>query len=140
MAEFTMAPDNESPRDKNFGYATTTELSRQAVIEESPSKLHCYLKIVGSGEKDRVIELEEEEVIIGRSPQCGIQLSLESVSRKHARVIFRNEEYRIEDMGSANGTYVDGIKVVKCVLRNNDQIDIGGVKLLFYEEKTLEKT
>ncbi len=50
-----------------------------------------------------------------------------------------NEEYLIEDLGSKNGVFVNGIRVVKCILRNSDQIDIGGVKLVFREEKRLHK-
>jgi pSer/pThr/pTyr-binding forkhead associated (FHA) protein len=61
------------------------------------------------------------------------------ISRRHAQITFRNEEYHLEDLGSTNGTYVNGIKIVKCILRNNDQIDIGGVKMLFTEEKSLQK-
>lgn len=55
------------------------------------------------------------------------------------RLTFRNEGYPLEDLGSTNGTSVNGIKVERCVLRTNDQIDIGGVKVLFSEEKTLQK-
>jgi pSer/pThr/pTyr-binding forkhead associated (FHA) protein len=53
----------------------------------------------------------------------------------HARIIYRNEEYQIEDLGSTNGVYVNGIKVEKCILREQDVIEIGGVKILFVEEK-----
>ena len=40
----------------------------------------------------------------------------------------------------ANGTYVNGIRVLKCILRNNDQIDIGEAKIVFIEEKTRGKS
>ena len=44
----------------------------------------------------------------------------------------------MEDMNSTNGVYVNGVRVVKCVLRDNDQIEMGGVKIIFKEEKTLK--
>ena len=131
--------DKESFRDEEFGYGTTAELSRKAFIEEIPIKQHACLEIIGSGKKKRVLRLGQGEVIIGRDPQCGIQLKRTIVSREHARINYHNEEYHIEDLGSTNGTHVNGIKIVKCVLRNNDQIDIGGVKILFTEEKTLQE-
>lgn len=133
-------PDNQSPRDKNFGYSTTTELPRKGVIGATPIQQRACLEIIGFSEENKVIELGEGAVVIGRMPECGIQLSSTNVSRRHARVVFRNEEYHIEDLESTNGTYVNGIKVAKCVLRNNDQIDIGGVKMLFTEQKILDKT
>jgi pSer/pThr/pTyr-binding forkhead associated (FHA) protein len=83
--------------------------------------------------------LGQRPVVIGRSTECDIQLEVQNVSRKHARVLFQNEEYLIEDLESTNGVFVNGIKTVKCVLRNNDQIEIGGVKLLFNEEKRLQE-
>jgi pSer/pThr/pTyr-binding forkhead associated (FHA) protein len=132
--------DNNSEYDKKSLHATTTKLSRETFVEGIPVKQRACLEIIGSDEKDKVIELEEEDIIIGRIPECEICISIENVSRRHARVIFRNEEYFIEDLGSTNGTYVNGIKIVKCVLRNSDQINIGGVKILFTEDKTLQKS
>ena len=132
--------DNKSEYDKRSLHSTTTELSRETFVEEIKVKQRACLEIIGLGEENKVIELGEEEAIIGRTPECGICLSIENVSRRHARVIFRNEEYFVEDLGSTNGTYVNGIKIVKCVLRNSDQINIGGVKILFTEDKTLQKT
>jgi pSer/pThr/pTyr-binding forkhead associated (FHA) protein len=87
------------------------------------------------GEKKERIYLGENEVVIGRIPDCDIQLLVDNVSRMHARIIYRNEEYQIEDLDSMNGVYVNGIKVEKCILREHDIIEIGGVKILFVEEK-----
>ena len=131
--------DNKSEYNKRSLYSATTEISRETFVEEITIKQRACLEIIGFGEENKVIELGEEEVIIGRTPECGICLSIENVSRRHARVIFRNEEYFVEDLGSTNGTYVNGIKTVKCVLRNSDQINIGGVKILFTEDKTPQK-
>jgi len=132
--------DNKSEYDKRSLYSTTTEISRETFVEEITVKQRACLEIIDFGEENKFIELGEEEVIIGRTPECGICISIENVSRRHARVIFRNEEYFVEDLASTNGTYVNGIKIVKCVLRNSDQINIGGVKILFTEDKTLQKT
>lgn len=133
------ADKEESLNDKEFGYGTTAELSRKTFLGELPIKQRACLEIIGSGGKSKVIELGQRELTIGRSPECPIQLRRTMVSRRHAQVTFRNEEYHLEDLGSTNGTYVNGIKIVKCILRNNDQIDIGGVKMLFTEEKALQK-
>jgi hypothetical protein len=133
------ADKEKSPRDKEFGYGTTSELSRKAFLGELPIKQRACLEIIGSGKRRKVINLAQGELTIGRSPKCAIQLRRTMMSRRHARVTFRNEEYHLEDLGSTNGTYVNGIKIVKCILRNNDQIDIGGVKMLFTEEKALQR-
>ena len=91
------------------------------------------------GEEKKQIKLGEEDIIIGRVTECDIQLMVENVSRKHARITYRNEEYQIEDLGSTNGIYINGIKVEKCILRNQDLLEVGGVKILFKEEKVVEQ-
>ena len=115
------------------GFSRTLEISRDTFIGEITSRQHAFLEILD--ERNEKHELGEEEIIIGRIPKCNIQLSDDNVSRRHARITFRNEEYRIEDLGSTNGIYVNGIKIEKCILRNHDLLDIGGVKILFNEEK-----
>jgi hypothetical protein len=122
-----------------FGSSTTSELSREPIIDRIPIDTRSYLKIVGFDKSDIIIYLDRQDVIIGRGPECGIHLPVSTVSRTHARVFFRNEEYCLEDLGSANGTYVNGIKVVRCMLRNNDQIDIGEMKMLFHEDQVLDE-
>ncbi len=125
-------------RDRN-GFDTTEEIPRGQFADMLPLSQRAYLEIAGSEEKDGIFELGEKAVVVGRSPECDIQLEVQNVSRKHARVLLHNEEYLIEDLDSTNGVFVNGIRVVRCVLRNNDQIEIGGVKLMFNEEKRLHK-
>jgi len=131
--------DIESLQQEESEYSRTMEIARDSFMREIPTKQHGLLYFIDSEEDKKQIELEEGEAIIGRSPQCDIQIEVENVSRQHARIIFRNEEYQIEDLGSTNGVYVNGIKVEKCVLRDYDQIDVGGVKILFSEAKIWQK-
>jgi pSer/pThr/pTyr-binding forkhead associated (FHA) protein len=130
---------DESREETGFGDTTTVEMDRDRLPGELPVALRARFEIIASDGRNDIIDLGDHEILIGRSPKCDIHIPFESVSRKHARVTFRNEEYFIEDLDSTNGLYVNGIKVEKCVLRNNDQIEIGGVKILFHEEKTLKK-
>jgi pSer/pThr/pTyr-binding forkhead associated (FHA) protein len=124
---------DRSSSDKEPELGTTVQLSRKNLIGDIQIKQRALLEIVSSGEKNKVFELGEGEVIIGRSPECGLQLSSKNVSRKHARIVFHNDEYYIGDLGSTNGTYVNGIRVMKCALRKNDLIHVGGVNILFTE-------
>ena len=133
-----MSAKNKILRDRN-GFDTTEEIPRGQFADMLPLSQRAYLEITGSEEKDGIFELGKKAVVVGRSPECDIQLEVQNVSRKHARVLLHNEEYLIEDLDSTNGVFVNGIRVVRCVLRNNDQIEIGGVKLMFNEEKRLHK-
>ena len=85
------------------------------------------------GLKPITFELDELGSMIGRCSDCRIQLQLPHVSRMHARVSRFDEEFLIEDLESTNGTFVNGVRIHKCVLRNNDQIQIGEAKILYIE-------
>lgn len=119
-------------REKN-SLGNTQEIPRKTFIGRIPTIHHAFLEIMDN--EKRRIKLGEEAVIIGRTPDCDIQIIADNVSRKHARISYLNEEYKIEDLGSTNGIYVNGVKVEKCILRKHDVLEIGGLKILFLEEK-----
>jgi pSer/pThr/pTyr-binding forkhead associated (FHA) protein len=50
-------------------------------------------------------------VILGRDPACQAVISAPSVSRRHARIIWENGSYFLEDLGSSNGSAVNGVRV-----------------------------
>lgn len=120
--------------------SATIPVSPEAFLGKIPMQQRAYFKVIGISQEAKIIELQKTQTIIGRSPECDVQIPSNRVSRKHACVDFRNEEYHMRDLDSTNGVFVNGIKVVKCVLRNMDQIEIGGVKLLFSEVQTIEHT
>ncbi|MFH1490144.1 MAG: FHA domain-containing protein, partial [Pseudomonadota bacterium] len=132
-------PSEGRNRDGWSGSSTTVEISGKTFVDEIPIEQRAYLEILGAEGRHRSVELGEEEVLIGRSPDSDIQIREGNVSRIHSRITFKNEEYSIEDLDSTNGTHVNGVRVMKCILRANDQIEIGGVKMYFHEEKKLQK-
>ncbi len=74
---------------------------------------------------------ENEELILGRHPDSNIVLQDAAVSRHHCKLVLRNEELFIEDIGSANGTYVNGNQIdqnTEVQLRDQDIIRLGGEK------------
>jgi sigma-B regulation protein RsbU (phosphoserine phosphatase) len=81
-------------------------------------------------------ELLDDETVLGRHPDCGIQLQSNMVSRRHARVLKDGLRYLIEDMGSGNGTLVNGKQIESRIpLKHGDRIKLGPV-LLRFELKT----
>jgi len=118
---------------EKLGLSSTQEIPRKTFIGSIPTVQHAFLEVMD--EEKKKINLGEDDVIIGRVPACDVQIMANNVSRRHARISYCNEEYRIEDLGSMNGIYVNGVKVEKCVLRKHDVLEIGGIKILFVEEK-----
>ena len=72
---------------------------------------------------------ECEELLLGRDRRCDVVLCDLSVSRRHARLVFRNERWVLQDLASTNGTLVNGRRVGRCELRPGDQLLIGSEQL-----------
>ncbi|MGA9033781.1 MAG: FHA domain-containing protein, partial [Sulfuricaulis sp.] len=64
-----------------------------------------------------------KELLIGRAPEANVCIPDKRVSMRHARVIVSPEgAVLVEDLGSTNGTYVNGEKVMRRALRDGDDI------------------
>src|SRR5688572_1280712 len=67
----------------------------------------------------------EKQVVIGRSSELDMVLVEDMVSRKHAKITVSGGKITIEDLGSTNGTFVNGEKVKQARLKEGDRILIG---------------
>ncbi len=127
----------------------------------SPHENHFKITPRGAGEIFNTLTKEEQEVLgrlsksdamlighrgpgmgsrfllssltlIGRDPVSDIFLDDVTISRKHAQISLEEERYVLEDLGSLNGTYVNGSSVVRVVLDSSDEIQIGKFHMLFF--------
>ena len=79
----------------------------------------------------REVPLDRERITIGRKPQNDIQIENLAVSAEHARIITILGDSFLEDLGSTNGTLVNGSPIKKHILQPNDVIEIGKFKLKY---------
>src|SRR5512135_2929455 len=83
--------------------------------------------------------LEGDQLVIGRDSSSNIAINDAEVSRKHARLTFQGGKYVIEDLGSTNGTFVNGQRLVSpLVLKSGDVISLGEQIVLMYEVLTID--
>lgn len=88
--------------------------------------------ILLQGGEAKDYDLAAVETVMGRHPECTIQLESNMVSRRHARVIKEGNQFFIEDMGSGNGTQVNGEKIdTKRQLRHEDRVKLGPILMRF---------
>ena len=71
-----------------------------------------------------------DELLVGRHDACDVMVSHPSVSRKHARLSFRDGHWVLRDLDSTNGTRVNGKRVVRCRLEPGDRLSLGSADLL----------
>lgn len=81
--------------------------------------------------------LEKERFSFGRKPTCDIQINDQGVSKEHAVILTVGNDQILEDLGSTNGTLVNGEKVQRHILQNGDVIEVGRYKLRFVNAKAL---
>lgn len=93
---------------------------------------HAALLVVAGGETTRgAFRLERECLTTGRHPDGDIVLDDPSVARQHAEFRRHGEAYRIRDLGSLHGTYVNHERVEDAMLTSRDQVRLGNMLLVF---------
>jgi phosphoserine phosphatase RsbU/P len=76
--------------------------------------------------------LDAEVTVMGRAPECQIQLDSNMVSRRHAQVVREGNSFYLEDLGSGNGTFLNGKRIAeRTPLRADDRLKLGPILLRF---------
>jgi diguanylate cyclase (GGDEF)-like protein len=74
----------------------------------------------------RMHKLDKSEVVLGRSSECQFQVDDDGISRRHAKVCLSPDgQFQVVDLGSTNGTYLNGTRVDAAALKDGDKIQIG---------------
>jgi pSer/pThr/pTyr-binding forkhead associated (FHA) protein len=95
--------------------------------------------VLADEDEDTVFELDKETVTIGRKDDCDIFLKDRQISKLHAKVLKVGNRYRLEDQESRNGTYLNGKKIKRSLLRGGDRITLAET-LLVYHENRMQRT
>ncbi len=75
------------------------------------------------------VELDRERMVIGRGRKADLSLAEATISRAHAVVGFDADGFYIEDLRSTNGTLVNGTPVDRQRLKNEDEIQLGRLRI-----------
>jgi len=75
--------------------------------------------------------IDKRSVVIGRSKDCEIRIADPNVSRRHAEVRQEGTAYWVQDLGSTNGTTVNGRRQQRAKLEHEDRITVGSTELVF---------
>jgi hypothetical protein len=85
----------------------------------------------GGGRAGETFPLRGERMTVGRRPDSDVFLDDVTVSRDHAVIVHRSEDYYLDDCGSLNGTYVNRRRIESQRLRDGDELQVGKYKLAF---------
>ncbi|HVJ15834.1 MAG TPA: FHA domain-containing protein [Polyangiaceae bacterium] len=121
------APDDKSELDTTYA----GDLSIVSAIEQARKKPRLE-QVRGAG-APRTHQVLLDETVIGRSSQATICIESTLISRKHVVIRKNGAEFRCQDLDSANGMYLNGVKAHSAVLHDGDAIQIGDVVFVFHE-------
>ena len=103
--------------------------------EKMPPDLMVQFHVMMGTDKGATFVVEELPIFIGREKEAVVPLSDSKVSRKHAIIVYKNHRFFVIDLGSTNGTFVNGKKVEGVPLRSGDMIQFGDSVLSFEVKK-----
>jgi len=83
--------------------------------------------------------LDKEVITAGRHPDSDIFLDDITVSRRHVEITRTPEGYRVRDVGSLNGTYLNRERIDEAFLSNGDEVQVGKFKLIFFSAPTMDR-
>lgn len=97
-------------------------------MQEGPPGTSTSAIVLGSGER---IALGDQMMSIGRLPECDVTFADSNVSRRHAELRPTGGGFVIVDLGSTNGTRVNGVAVREQLLRNGDEVSMGSSRFRY---------
>jgi pSer/pThr/pTyr-binding forkhead associated (FHA) protein len=88
--------------------------------------VHVVL-VMFKGDERRDFPVTEERSVIGRRQDCQLRIPTRDVSRQHCELLKQNNELLVKDLGSSNGTFVNGKRIAESPLKAGDRLRIGPV-------------
>ena len=120
-----------------FGYAFCAD-ARRAPAHTGSSPSSSSRRLVAPHEE---WALSEGSNLVGRDRECAVRIDSPTLSRQHARIVVTSQETTIEDLGSKNGTRVNGEPVTHAVrLNENDEVQLGSVTVTYRVQDLLPST
>src|SRR5262245_13915077 len=93
--------------------------------------MDVILKVLEGAKSGAKVAIKKAEFVIGRSPECHLSAGSTAVSRKHCAILRSDNRVAIKDLGSRNGTLVNGKKITDEIeLATGDEVTIGPLKFL----------
>ena len=98
--------------------------------DRDESTMNYVLQVVRGRSASTTLKLADGITSVGRHDDCLIRIKSSQVSRKHCEVFEASDKLTVRDLGSSNGTYVNGKRVLgQQVLKHGDELTVGAVTL-----------
>lgn len=102
-----------------------------ASVTDAGARAAVSLRGASESVAGRVVALDQDRVLIGRAQHCDIVINEPSISAEHARLTREGGGWRIANLLSTNGTFVNGKRATRAVLQHGDHIRVGRIDFVF---------
>jgi diguanylate cyclase (GGDEF)-like protein len=126
----TQRSDRPNPSDDLEATRVTDLHALHEELSRRTERDRAYLIVLAGVDVGKMFKLEEGETYIGRSHKAGIRLDDDSISRLHVKIQLGPAEVVVEDLGSSNGTLVNGERITTRTLQDGDKIRLGETTIL----------
>jgi diguanylate cyclase (GGDEF)-like protein len=126
-----------APEDETM--AVSSQRKSQEIVPPVPQR-RTVIKVLTGSEAGRVHVVTADEIVVGRATTCDLRLDDTSLSRQHCRIRKTNGTYFVEDLGSRNGTQVNGARIkAPVMLLDGALIQLAaGTIIMFSHQEDLE--
>lgn len=101
--------------------------------------MHVKLKVLRGGSAGKEIAVKVPKFLIGRSEECHVRVNSDAISRRHCAITLENDDVKIRDLGSRNGTFVNGVRIdAPQRIQMGDQLRVGPLEFLVTYAKASE--
>ena len=102
-------------------------------VDPLPKDAHPELEITTGKKRGRTFAIKKSLVMLGRLPDVvDIVIPDDAASRHHAAIGYKGGAFMLFDLGSSNGTFVNGKRVTECRLEHGSEIGVGETVLTFW--------
>ena len=140
---FRARPSTRSGASEDEGESTriTNLASLESELRARRQQVHAYLVVLAGSNLGEMHKIEGPESVVGRAMSAQLRLNDDGISRRHCRVLSIGGRVIIEDLGSANGTLVNGEMIQHQELKEGDKIRLGANTMLkFTYQDKLDET
>lgn len=131
-------PDETTKQFDIGALGTPDEEASLPQLAPLPPNRRYSLAVILGANAGQIYTINKARVVMGRGQGCDIQLQDSEVSRRHAMLEVRGDDAMLIDLGSTNGTFMEGTRIQRAPLSSHQEFSLGTTTLMFIVTETTD--
>jgi RsiW-degrading membrane proteinase PrsW (M82 family) len=139
--ELQLCPVCSTPQRPGAKFCSHCGANIKLPVRENLATRPHFVSVTPEGQERIAYILNDNEIMIGRTLNNGFVIEHPSVSKRHARIVIEDNDYALYDLGSSNGTFVNGKRIKETKLQDGCEVRFGRAHYVYRSHKNMaEKT